>query len=169
MVVLPSTESSFSIHSAKGPSDFDSPEIPPLLVLMEMLHAMEGVFTRIVRGLGLAYKCWISNLTEAGLISLCILRSTNILSAFEQIKNVTHQLAKGEIKFDTYALEGAKSSVIFDIADCENTRELAAAQSFLNKVLRQSKRQKLEFFKAVQVRDIYMTYYVVLLSNLFFF
>ncbi|GAA5808872.1 hypothetical protein MFLAVUS_002271 [Mucor flavus] len=150
VVILPSTESSFSIHSAKGPCDFDSPEIPPLLVLMEMLHAMEGVYTRIVRGLGLAYKCWLSNLTEAGLISLCILRSTNILSAFEHVKNATHQLAKGEIQFDAYALEGAKSSVIFDIADCENTRELAAAQSFISKVLRQSKRQKLDFFKAVQ-------------------
>ncbi|KAG2212301.1 hypothetical protein INT47_001660 [Mucor saturninus] len=150
IVVLPSTESSFSIHSAKGPSDFDSPEIPPLLVLMEMLHAMEGVYTRLVRGLGLAYKCWLSNLTEAGLISLCILRSTNILSAFEHVKNATHQLANGEILFDAYALEGAKSSVIFDIADCENTREVAAAQSFINKVLRQSKRQKRDFFKAVQ-------------------
>ncbi|EPB86108.1 hypothetical protein HMPREF1544_07096 [Mucor circinelloides 1006PhL] len=150
VVALPATESSFSIHSAKGPSDFDSPEIPPLLVLMEMLHAMEGVYTRLVRGLGLSYKCWLSNLTESGLISLCIMRSSNILGAFEHVKNATHQLATGEMQFDTYALEGAKSSVIFDIADCENTREVAAAQSFINKVLRQSKRQKCQFFKAVQ-------------------
>ncbi|KAG2207105.1 hypothetical protein INT46_004081 [Mucor plumbeus] len=150
VVVLPSTESSFSIHSAKGPSNFDSPEIPPLLVLMEMLHAMEGVYTRLVRGLGLSYKCWLSNLTESGLISLCIMRSSNILGAFEHVKNATHQLAAGEMHFDAYALEGAKSSVIFDIADCENTREVAAAQSFINKVLRQSQRQKFDFFKAVQ-------------------
>lgn len=119
---------------------------------MEMLHAMEGIYTRLVRGLGLAYKCWISNMTESGLITLRILQSTNILSAFEHVKNATHQLANGELQFDSYALEGAKSSVIFDIADCENTREVAAAQSFINKVLRQSKRQKLDFFKAVQVR-----------------
>lgn len=118
---------------------------------MEMLHAMEGVYTRLVRGLGLSYKCWLSNLTESGLISLCILRASNILGAFEHVKNATHQLAAGEMLFDTYALEGAKSSVIFDIADCENTREVAAAQSFINKVLRQSKRQKCQFFKAVQV------------------
>lgn len=118
---------------------------------MEMLHAMEGIYTRLVRGLGLAYKCWISNMTESGLITLRILQSTNILSAFEHVKNATHQLANGELQFDSYALEGAKSSVIFDIADCENTREVAAAQSFINKVLRQSKRQKLDFFKAVQV------------------
>lgn len=118
---------------------------------MEMLHAMEGVYTRLVRGLGLSYKCWLSNLTESGLISLCILQSSNILGAFEHVKNATYQLARGEMEFDAYALEGAKSSVIFDIADCENTREVAAAQSFINKVLRQSKRQKLDFFKAVQV------------------
>jgi Zn-dependent M16 (insulinase) family peptidase len=120
---------------------------------MEMLHAMEGIYTRLVRGLGLAYKCWLSNLTEAGLISLCILRSSNILGAFEHVKNATHQLAAGELMFDTFALDGAKSSVIFDIADCENTRELAASQSFINKVLRQSKRQKLDFFKSVQASD----------------
>jgi excinuclease UvrABC ATPase subunit len=53
--------------------------------------------------------------------------------------------------FDTYALEGAKSSVIFDIADCEGTRDVAATQSFLNKILRQSKRQKVDFLKAIQV------------------
>ena len=121
---------------------------------MEMLHAMEGIYTRLVRGLGLSYKCWLSNLTESGLISLCIMRSSNILGAFEHVKNATHQLAAGEMHFDAYALEGAKSSVIFDIADCENTREVAAAQSFINKVLRQSQRQKLDFFKAVQVNDI---------------
>lgn len=121
---------------------------------MEMLHAMEGIYTRLVRGLGLAYKCWLSNLTEAGLISLCILRSSNILGAFEHVKNATRQLATGELRFDEFALDGAKSSVIFDIADCENTREVAAAQSFINKVLRQSKRQKLDFFKAVQASTI---------------
>lgn len=121
---------------------------------MEMLHAMEGVYTRLVRGLGLSYKCWLSNLTESGLISLCIMRSSNILGAFEHVKSATHQLAAGEMRFDAYALEGAKSSVIFDIADCENTREVAAAQSFINKVLRQSQRQKLDFFKAVQVNYI---------------
>ncbi|KAI9478470.1 MAG: Metalloenzyme, LuxS/M16 peptidase-like protein [Benjaminiella poitrasii] len=150
IIVLPSTESSFSIHSTKGLSDFDSSDIPPLLVLMEMLHAMEGVYTRLVRGLGLAYKCWLSNLTEAGLITLCVYRSSNILCAFEHIKNATHQLATGELQFDTYALEGSKSSVIFDLAACESTRQVAAAQSFINKVLRQSKRQKLDFLKAVQ-------------------
>lgn len=119
---------------------------------MEMLHAMEGIYTRLVRGLGLAYKCWLSNLTESGLLSLCILRSSNILSAFEHVKSATFQLAKGELLFDRYALEGAKSTVIFDIANCSSTREVAAAQSFVNKVLRQSQRQKLELFKAVQVK-----------------
>ncbi|KAI8067714.1 Metalloenzyme, LuxS/M16 peptidase-like protein [Gilbertella persicaria] len=150
IVILPSTESSFSIHSTRGPSDFDSIEIPSLLVLMEMLHAMEGIYSRLVRGLGLAYRCWLTNATEAGLISLCILRSTNITSAFEHIKHATHQLATGETEFDCFALEGAKSSVIFDMANCENTRQVAAGQSFMNKVLKQSTRQKLDLLKAIQ-------------------
>jgi Zn-dependent M16 (insulinase) family peptidase len=67
---------------------------------MEMLHAMEGVYTRLIRGLGLAYKCWLTNITEAGLISLCIMRSSDILSAFEHVRNVTHQLANGEVIYD---------------------------------------------------------------------
>ncbi|KAI8993250.1 Metalloenzyme, LuxS/M16 peptidase-like protein [Pilobolus umbonatus] len=150
IIILPSTESSFSVHSTKGPQDYDSEEIPSLLVLFELLHAMEGIYTRMVRGLGLAYKCWLTHLTEAGLITLFILRSSNILNAYDNIKLVTHQLVQGDVSFNKYALEGAKSSVIFDIADSEGTKEVAASQSFINKVLRQSDRQKVDFFRKVQ-------------------
>ncbi|CAO3700145.1 unnamed protein product [Rhizopus microsporus] len=158
VVVLPYTESSYSVHSTKGPTDFDSPDIPPLMVLIEMLHAMEGVYTRLVRGLGLAYRCMLSSKTEAGLISLHIIRSTNILSAFEEMKEVTEKLLNGDVQFDDYALEGAKSSVIFDIANGEGTKEAAAAQSFIIKALKRSKLQKIDLLKAIQevtMRDIY--------------
>ncbi|KAI8366274.1 Metalloenzyme, LuxS/M16 peptidase-like protein [Choanephora cucurbitarum] len=151
IIMLPSTESSYSSHTTKGPCSFDSAEIPPLLVLIEMLHAMEGVYSRLVRGLGLAYRCWITNVTESGLINLRILQSSNITNAFEQIKRATHQLAVGEQSFDVFALDGAKSSVIFDIADCENTRPIAASQSFISKVLKQSQYRKTDLFKAVQI------------------
>ncbi|ORE01778.1 hypothetical protein BCV72DRAFT_235791 [Rhizopus microsporus var. microsporus] len=158
VVVLPYTESSYSVHSTKGPTDFDSPDIPPLMVLIEMLHAMEGVYTRLVRGLGLAYRCMLSSKTEAGLISLHIIRSTNILSAFKQMKQVTKRLLDGDVQFDDYALEGAKSSVIFDIANGEGTKEAAAAQSFIIKALKRSKLQKIDLLKAIQevtMGDIY--------------
>lgn len=121
------------------------------MVLIEMLHAMEGIYTRLVRGLGLAYRCMLSSKAEAGLISLHIIRSTNILSAFEQMKQVTEKLLNRDVPFDDYALEGAKSSVIFDIANGEGTKEAAAAQSFIIKALKRSKLQKIDLLKAIQV------------------
>ena len=49
-----------------GPSSFDSPDIAPLRVLCEMLHTMEGLFWKFIRGQGLAYGTNLSVDIENG-------------------------------------------------------------------------------------------------------
>lgn len=67
------------------------------MVLIEMLHTVEGVFWKLVRGKGLAYQCWIMENIEAGTLSLWILQSPDASKAYEQIKNVMDLFAGGEV------------------------------------------------------------------------
>ncbi|KAI8067548.1 Metalloenzyme, LuxS/M16 peptidase-like protein [Gongronella butleri] len=150
IVSQPTMETSCSIHTVKGPSSFDSPDMPPLIILMEILHMAEGIFWRMVRGKGLAYDCYLIENIEAGLISLWILQSSDVVKAFEQIQNVMALYASGELSFDLPALDGAKSSVIYDMAQSEITRSAAGVNQFLNAVLRTSQPDKKTFLKAIQ-------------------
>ncbi|KAI8096963.1 Metalloenzyme, LuxS/M16 peptidase-like protein [Halteromyces radiatus] len=150
MIKQPSMESTCSLHTAPGPSDFGSPDIPPLMVLIEMLNTIEGVFWRLIRGKGLAYRCWIMENIEAGSLSLWILQSPDAFKAYEQIKNVMALYADGHANFDEHSLEGAKSSIIFDLAQSEATVSIAGAHSFINQVLRQNQPEKKVFLQAIQ-------------------
>ncbi|CAG8476216.1 27764_t:CDS:10 [Dentiscutata erythropus] len=59
IIKLPAIENTFATHAAKGPTTFDSPDLAPLLVLCEVLHTMEGLFWRAIRGQGLAYGVFL--------------------------------------------------------------------------------------------------------------
>lgn len=54
------------IVKKKGPDTFDSPDFPPLLVLCELLHTMEGIFWKLIRGQGLAYGIRLRVSPESG-------------------------------------------------------------------------------------------------------
>ncbi|CAO3593296.1 unnamed protein product [Absidia cylindrospora] len=146
----PSMESTCSVISAPGPSDFGSPDIAPLMVLIEMLHTVEGIFWKLIRGKGLAYQCYILENIEAGTLSLWILQSSDVSKAYEQIKHVMDLFADGHMTFDPHSLEGAKSSIIFDLAQSEATRSIAGVHSFINQVLRQNQPVKKVFLQAIQ-------------------
>ncbi|ORX60422.1 hypothetical protein DM01DRAFT_1316969 [Hesseltinella vesiculosa] len=150
LVNQPTMETSCSIHTVAGPSRFDSPDIPALIILIEILRMTEGVFWRMVRGKGLAYDCYLVENIEAGLISLWILQSSDVVKAFEQIKNVMNLYAQGKLSFDHPTLEGAKSTVIYDLAQSEITRSSAATHRFMNLVLKPSQPEKSVFLQSIQ-------------------
>ncbi|KAI9473757.1 MAG: Metalloenzyme, LuxS/M16 peptidase-like protein [Benjaminiella poitrasii] len=136
LITLPAIENTFSIHSVKGPSQFDDPDIAPLLVMIELLDAMEGIFWKLIRGQGLAYSCYLGANIESGLIHFTIYQSPDAFKAFEQAKKVIEQLAKHEMKIDPSSVDGAKSSVIYSLVAKENTMSRAALQSFVNQILK---------------------------------
>ncbi|RCI02438.1 hypothetical protein CU098_009467, partial [Rhizopus stolonifer] len=136
IVTLPSIENSFSYHTVKGPSRFEDPDIAPLLVMIELLDTMEGIFWKLIRGQGLAYSCFLDANIEAGLINFTVFRSPDAFKAFEQAKIVIEQLANHEMEIDTSAVNGAKSAVIYSLVAKENTMDRAALQSFVNQVLK---------------------------------
>ncbi|KAI8097852.1 Metalloenzyme, LuxS/M16 peptidase-like protein [Gilbertella persicaria] len=136
IVTLPSIENSFSYHTVKGPSRFEDSDIAPLLVMIELLDTMEGIFWKLIRGQGLAYSCFLDANIEAGLINFTVFRSPDAFKAFEQAKIVIEQLANHEMEIDTSAVNGAKSAVIYSLVAKENTMDRAALQSFVNQVLK---------------------------------
>ncbi|CDS09692.1 hypothetical protein LRAMOSA02369 [Lichtheimia ramosa] len=137
VVNLPTIENSFSLQTVKGPSNFGDPDIPALLVMSELLDTMEGIFWKFIRGQGLAYSCFLSTDVESGLISFTIYQSPDAYKAVAQAKMVIDQLASGEMKIETSAVDGAKSAVIYSMVARENTMDRAAQQSFVNQVLKQ--------------------------------
>ncbi|KAK4519276.1 uncharacterized protein ATC70_009508 [Mucor velutinosus] len=136
LVTLPTIENSFSLHSVKGPDRFDDPDIAPLLVMIELLDTMEGIFWKLIRGQGLAYSCFLDANIESGLINFTIYRSPDAFKAFEQAKIVVEQLANHEMDIDVSSIDGAKSAVIYSLVARENTMDRAALQSFVNQVLK---------------------------------
>ncbi|GAA5806689.1 hypothetical protein MFLAVUS_000037 [Mucor flavus] len=136
LVTLPTIENTFSLHSVKGPSRFDDNDIAPLLVMIELLDTMEGIFWKLIRGQGLAYSCFLDANIESGLMNFTIYQSPNAFKAFEQAKKVIEQLANHEMDIDPASIDGAKSAVIYSLVARENTMDRAALQSFVNQVLK---------------------------------
>lgn len=154
VVTLPSIENSFSYHSVKGPSRFDHPDIAPLLVMIELLDTMEGIFWKLIRGQGLAYSCFLDANIESGLINFTVFRSPDAFKAFEQAKWVIEQLVNGQMAIDAASVHGAKSAVIYSLVAKENTMERAALQSFVNQALKKMPATyNRDLLVAIQVRQ----------------
>ncbi|KAI7861631.1 Metalloenzyme, LuxS/M16 peptidase-like protein [Spinellus fusiger] len=160
IVALPSIENSFSMHSVKGPHQFNDPNIAPLLVMIELLDTMEGIFWKLIRGQGLAYSCYLAADIESGDISFTIYQSPDAFKAFEQAKRVVDQLAHKEIDdINPSAVDGAKSAVIYSMVASEKTMDSAALQSFVCQVLKNMpmsyNRDLLAAVQAVTIEDLY--------------
>ncbi|KAI8137402.1 Metalloenzyme, LuxS/M16 peptidase-like protein [Fennellomyces sp. T-0311] len=158
VVSLPSIENSFSLQTVKGPSSFEDPDVPALLVMAELLDTMEGIFWKFIRGQGLAYSCFLSTDVEEAHISFTIYQSPDAFKAFAQAKHVIDQLANNEMEIETSAVDGAKSAVIYSLVARENTMDRAALQSFVNQVLKQVpasyNRQLLSAIQAITLKDL---------------
>ncbi|CAG8533623.1 14352_t:CDS:10 [Acaulospora colombiana] len=119
-----------------GPTTYDSPDLAPLLVLCELLHTMEGIFWRLIRGQGLAYSVGLKVGVESGHIYLTIYRSPDSYKAYDQARQAVHDLAERKIEFDKSGLDGAKCGVIYGLVKSESNNQRAASESFALQVLK---------------------------------
>ena len=136
VVPLPTIDSSFAISVSKGPSSFDDPRLPVLMVTVAYLDAVEGPLWTAVRGTGLAYGTSFSRHTESGQISFDVYRSPDAFKAFSACKCVIEGLVNGTSGFDDLALEGAISSIVLAFANAQSTMASAAQSSFVRQVIR---------------------------------
>ena len=158
IVPLPTIDSSFALASAKGPSSYDDPAIPALLVAAAYLNAVEGPFWTAVRGAGLAYGISLRQHRDAGQVSIDIYRSPDAYKAYIASKNVVEGLVTGITSINPLDLEGAISSIVLDFANGEATLASAAQVSFVRQVIRgQGKdyqKKMLEKARRVSVQEV---------------
>lgn len=74
VVTLPTIESAFVNHWAKGIKGFTDPSYPALRVATEVLNATESYLWRYIRGSGLAYGAYVSVDLEGGLVGFTLYR-----------------------------------------------------------------------------------------------
>ncbi|TFK41069.1 Metalloenzyme, LuxS/M16 peptidase-like protein [Crucibulum laeve] len=155
---LPTIESSYVTHSAKGICGFSHPEYPTLRVALEVLNATEGYLWRYIRGSGLAYGAYVSLDVEAGLLSFSLYRSSNSISAFEEASKVIKGLVDGTIELDDNTMDSAKSSIVYGVTKNVATAGRAAMVSFTNQALKGVPRTHqidlLEKYQAVTKDDV---------------
>ena len=136
IIPMPSLDSSFAIAVGKGPTSYNDPFMPALMVATAYLNNIEGPVSAATRGNGLAYTASFQHRVASGQVSLQIYRSPNAFAAFVAIKKVMQSFASGERMLDPLDLESTVSSVVLSFADAERTVATAAEVSFVRQVIR---------------------------------
>eukprot|EP00747_Dinoflagellata_sp_TGD_P108850 gnl/TRDRNA2_/TRDRNA2_170539_c1_seq3.p1 gnl/TRDRNA2_/TRDRNA2_170539_c1~~gnl/TRDRNA2_/TRDRNA2_170539_c1_seq3.p1 ORF type:complete len:535 (+),score=82.50 gnl/TRDRNA2_/TRDRNA2_170539_c1_seq3:165-1769(+) len=108
----------------------NDPELPAVLVAIEYLTALEGDFWCRIRGLGLAYGSTLTNIAEMGVLKFALHRATDPVAAQKAAAEIVAEYCRGEKDLNERALEGSKSSLIYEIVEGSDTRSAAAQQSW---------------------------------------
>lgn len=136
VVPMPTIDSSFTYALARGPSSFDDPRLPALMVAMAYMNAVEGPLWATVRGTGLAYGTSMGYDIESGYVHLDVYRSPDAYKAFEASRKVVQGHMDGEVDFDPLMLEGAISSIVVAFANEQQTLASAAGASFIREIIK---------------------------------
>ncbi|KAG8934411.1 hypothetical protein FRC02_010045 [Tulasnella sp. 418] len=130
VVTLPTIESSYGVHTAKGLAAWDHPEYPALRVACKVLDGQGSMLWRYIRGAGLAYSTKMGIDLESGLIELVIFSAPDAYKAYAEGLNVVRGLTDGSIPLDEIALDEAKSSIVYILTEDMSTPGQAAIEAF---------------------------------------
>jgi Zn-dependent M16 (insulinase) family peptidase len=136
IIPMPTVDSSFCLSSARGPTSYGDPQLPALMVATAYLDAVEGPLWAAVRGTGLAYGTGFSRDVDGGFTQFRVYRSPDAYKAFAASKSILLSFISGESTFESYALEGAMSSIVVAMADEQPTMATAGQVNFMNSVIR---------------------------------
>ena len=136
VIPLPTIDSSFLFAYANGPSSFNDPRFPALMVAMSYFNAVEGPLWTAVRGTGLAYGTSMGYDIESGSVHLDVYRSPDAYKAFEASRRVVEEHMSSTVAFDELMLEGAISSIVVAFANEQATLAGAATATFVREVMK---------------------------------
>ncbi len=134
-VPLAAIENSYSRHSAKCIENFADPRQAAIQVALSLLEVTEGPLWKAVRGKGLAYGAYFRQDVESGLLNFYIYRSPDAFQAFSRAQEIVQEFARGA-KIEESMLEGAKTSLIYDLLSLEENPVSAAQLVFRTIVLK---------------------------------
>ena len=136
VVPMATIDSSFAYALARGPTSWDDPQMPAIMVAMAYMNAVEGPLWVAVRGTGLAYGTNMGYDIESGYVHLDVYRSPDAYKAFEASRKIVHDHISGTVDFDPLMLEGAISSIVVSFANEQQTLASAAGSSFVRSVVK---------------------------------
>ena len=136
IIPMPTEDSSYSLHNAKGLDSYNHPQYPALTVALAYLDAVEGPLWSAVRGTGLAYGTGFGKDIKTRLLQFYVYRSPDAYKAFAASRKVIEEFVDGTREFEPLALEGAISTIVVSFADEQPSMRSAANLSFINQVIR---------------------------------
>jgi len=158
IVPMPTVDSSFAYVMSLGPTSFDDPGLPALMVAMSYMNAVEGPLWTAVRGTGLAYGTNMGYDIESGHLNLDVYRSPDAYKAFEASRKVVEDHMTGATEFDPLMLEGAISSIVVAFANEQQTLSSAAGASFIRQIMKglpeDYMEKMLKKVREIEVKDI---------------
>lgn len=128
---LGSIESSYLCQCCPCISDYQSPDLAPLLVCIKYLTQLEGPMWKLIRGQGLSYGYAIYPKPNDGLLYFSLYKSTNVIAAYKEAKSIV-EIHIFENKWEKLLFESAKSCLIFEIIEKEQNVGDLVEQSLLS-------------------------------------
>jgi len=132
IIGIAAIESSFLSQSVKCITSFSDPDEAAMLVIIEYLTGMESPFWKRIRGLGLSYGYGITMKIEEGLLYFSLTKSSNVVKAYQEAKDIIEDILSGNFQFEDIKIESAKSGAIFGVVSREENIQNSALQSLLN-------------------------------------
>uniref|UniRef100_A0A2M3Z1Z9 Putative zn2+-dependent endopeptidase insulinase superfamily protein n=1 Tax=Anopheles braziliensis TaxID=58242 RepID=A0A2M3Z1Z9_9DIPT len=132
IVTLGSVESAFLFLTCRSISDFQDPDLVPLLLSLQYLTQLEGPLWRHIRGQGFAYGYNIVPRPNEGLLYFTLYRASNVAAAFKEAMGITRKHIGDQADWDDTLLESARSSLIYEIIARENSIEKVVDASVLS-------------------------------------
>lgn len=158
IVGLGTVESSFLRRCTKSISDHNHPDLPALHVYLKYLTQLEGPMWKKIRGLGLSYGYGMRLNIDEGQLYFSLTKSTDIFKAYKASQEIVESYLKGDEKWDSALIESAKTSLIYDLVQEEDTLEDAVGLSFINSLRGLDNLYKTKLFSAIsQVTETDLT------------
>uniref|UniRef100_A0A182Q9C8 Peptidase M16C associated domain-containing protein n=1 Tax=Anopheles farauti TaxID=69004 RepID=A0A182Q9C8_9DIPT len=131
IVGMGSVESAFLFRTCQAISDFNDPDLVPLLLFLQYLTQLEGPLWKQIRGQGFAYGYNIVPRPNEGLLYFTLYRASNVVAAYKEAVAIMEKQVNEDAEWDATLLESARSSLIFEIIAREKSIEQVVSSSVI--------------------------------------
>lgn len=118
VIGMGSVENAIMFHVVESINDYNSPDLPALMLHLQYFSQFEGPLWKKIRGQGLAYSSQILSKPSEGLILFRLFRSVNVMAGFKEVKNIVETHLQDR-SWDENLLESARNSLIYKVVQNE--------------------------------------------------